>query len=584
MTVRTRRLAAGLLVATVLVVFFYYPVGALLAAAVAPEDAPLLSPIVGVLTDPFYVGALAGAFTDPLGIPTGVLAWARAGFPAISFGLFGRTVTIASLGTAASVALGLPVTYVLARYEFPGRDLATSLTVVPFVLPAILVAVGFTAAFGTHGTINTVLAALGLPTLDLAFTLQLVVLALAFYNAPLVTRFVLTAYETADYRTVAVARTLGAGRAKATWDVLVPQLVPAFGASVLLAFIFNFMAFPIVLALGGLELATVEVWLYALANQLKLTEAAGLAVVEAAVTLTLTYAYIRYERGQTAGSTGTPPPRRRVLGPPDPGRLAVAVITLVAFVAFVLPMASMIYASFRGAGGFTLDNYAFLAGQQFGAGRTKPATAIANSLLFAVGAVLVALPVGTVVALVTEREGRGRGVLGAVLMAPLAISGVIVGLGLLRSLVFGVDLFGAHITITGPLAIVAAHAVGGYPFVARTVAPALARVDDRTLEVARTLGASSERAFRDVALPVILPALVAGAAFAFAISIGEFDATIILAQSPASYTMPIAVEHYLGNRSTGPDLGPATAMGTVLLVVSAASFLVVERLGGRVDL
>ncbi|GGL46180.1 ABC transporter permease [Halocalculus aciditolerans] len=584
MKARTWRLAVGLPIAAALVVFFYYPVGALLASAVAPEDGPLLAPVVGVLTDPFYVGALAGAFADPLGVPAGLRAWANAGFPPVAFGIFGRTVTIATLGTLASVALGLPIAYVLARYEFPGRDVATSLTVVPFVLPAILVAVGFTASFGTHGTINALLAAAGLPTLDLAFTLPLVVLALAFYNAPLITRFVLAAYETADYRTVAVARTLGANRRRAALDALLPQLAPAFGASVLLAFIFNFMAFPIVLALGGLRLATVEVWLYALANNLKLTEAAGLAVVEAVVTLSLTYVYIRYERGQSAGSAGSPPPRRRVLGRPDRGRLAVGVVAVAALVMFVLPMASMVYASVRGAGGFTLSNYAFLASQTAGPGRTDPATAVVNSLLFAVGAAAVALPAGTAVALVTEREGRGRGVLGAVLMAPLAVSGVIVGLGLLRTLVFGVDVAGSRVVVAGPLAIVLAHAVGGYPFVARTVAPAIARVDDRTLEVARTLGAGRMRAFRDVALPVVLPALVAGAAFAFAISIGEFDATIILTQDPGSYTMPIAVEQYLGNRSTGPDLGPATAMGTVLLVVSAASFLVVERLGGRIEL
>ena len=45
--------------------------------------------------------------------------------------------------------------------------------------------------------------------------------------------------------------------------------------------------------------------------------------------------------------------------------------------------------------------------------------------------------------------------------------------------------------------------------------------------------------------------------------------------------MPVALERYIGNRSLGPSLGPATAMGTVLLCVTAASFLVIERLGGR---
>jgi len=72
--------------------------------------------------------------------------------------------------------------------------------------------------------------------------------------------------------------------------------------------------------------------------------------------------------------------------------------------------------------------------------------------------------------------------------------------------------------------------------------------------------------------------IVAGAAFAFAISIGEFSSTVILASGSEAYTMPVAVERYLGRRS-----GPAIAMGTVLLGVTAASFVVVDRVGGRFE-
>jgi thiamine transport system permease protein len=105
----------------------------------------------------------------------------------------------------------------------------------------------------------------------------------------------------------------------------------------------------------------------------------------------------------------------------------------------------------------------------------------------------------------------------------------------------------------------------------------LGTVDRRTVESARALGATRFRALLDVELPLVAAGVVAGAAFAFAISIGEFDSTVILATGSTSYTMPVAVERYLGNRT----LGPATAMGTVLLVVTAVSFVVVDRLGGR---
>jgi thiamine transport system permease protein len=183
---------------------------------------------------------------------------------------------------------------------------------------------------------------------------------------------------------------------------------------------------------------------------------------------------------------------------------------------------------------------------------------------------------GVVVAVLSTREGRGRKAVDTLAMAPLAVSGIVVGLGLLRGLVFGVDLFGVEVTVTGAVAIVAAHAVAAYPFVTRNVAPLLRQLDPRLVESARSLGATRARALWDVELPLVAAGVVAGAAFAFAISVGEFDSTVILASGSGSYTMPVAVERYLGRR-----LGPATAMGSVLLLVTAASFVVIDRFGGR---
>lgn len=576
--------ARGAFLATccVLLVVFYYPVGTVLVTAFTHGGRPSLAPLWATLTDPFYFGALAGALTDPASVPGALVEWVEAGFPAVRTGLFGFTAYLALLGTAGAVVVGLPGAYVLARYEFRGRETIRSLTVVPFVLPAIMVAVGFTTMFGTNGVVNDLLGLVGL-SVDVAFGLPIVVAALTFYNAPLVTRFVVAAVETVDVRTVETARTLGAPRWRAVVDVVLPQAFPSFLASVLLVFIFDFMAFPIVLALGGLQYATVEVWIYSLASDFELAEAASLAVLEAAVTLGLTYIYLRAEHPGGSDTAAASVPRVPLIGPPSAGRLLACAYASVALVLYVGPLTSMVAESLTRAGSVSTANYAFLLAQQLGSGGARPTVAVSNSLLFAVGAVALAVPMGVSIAVVTGSGGRVRRLAGALLMAPLAVSGVVTGIGLLQGLVFGIDLFGYHLAITGPVAIVAAHAVGGYPFVVRNVAPLLARVEDDLVAAARTLGAGPTRAFRDVTLPLVAPGVVAGAAFAFAISIGEFNATIVLARDGASYTMPIALERYLSNPSVGPYLGPAAAMGTVLLVVTAASFVVVERLGGRWD-
>jgi thiamine transport system permease protein len=537
----------GLATAALLVVMLYYPVASVLAEAVLVDGRPSPAPLRTVATDPFIHGR------------------------------FAFTIYQAALSTLLSLALGLPGAYLLARYEFPGRRALRSLTLVPFVLPSIMVAVGFAAMFGSTGPLNRSLSAVGLPTLDLMFTLKIIVLAHAFYNAPLVARIVAAAWAQVDARTVETARSLGAPPRRAFRDVVVPQLAPAVLTSALLVFIFTFMSFPIVLALGGLELATVEVWLYNWITRLRLQEAAALAVLEAVVTLGLTYAYLHYETARAAAREATRRPRRRLGATAWPERLAIGAYGVVLAVVFVGPITSMLATSVTDVGGeFTLRYYEFLLARRDVVVGTEPDVAIRNSLGFAVATLAVAVPMGVVVALATARDTAAARLLGTLAMVPFAVSGVVVGFGLLQTVVFGVEVAGRRVQVTGAVAIIAAHAVGAYPFVVRTVAPALSSMDDRVVESARALGASRTRALLDVELPLAAPAVAAGAAFAFAISIGEFNATVVLVEGSDAYTMPVAVERYLSDRT----LGPATAMGSVLLVVTAVSFVVIERVGG----
>ena len=541
--------------AAVLIVVFYFPVATVFVEAVVVDGAITAAPVVGVLTSEFYLVEI-----------------------------FGFTAYQALLSTVASVALGLPGAWILARFEFPGRGVVRSLTILPFVMPSIMVAIGFVATFGRNGTLNAVLRAVGLPTVELLFTLPAIVIAHAFYNAPLVARVTTAAWESVDASAVETARSLGASPTRAFYDVVVPQLLPAVAIGATLTFVFTFASFPIVLALGGFQLATVEVFIFSRIRNLAYSEAAALAAVETVISLGLTYLYLRYEGRQRGDGQGADTQPRRSVWPASwtPGAVGVRAIVagygVVVLAVFVVPIASMVLTSVTDGGGLTLDHYRFLLERQrTGASyQVRPLPAVWNSLLFGAGTLLVAVPMGVVLAVLTTRSFRGRAAIDALTMAPLAVSGIVVGLGLLRGLVFGVEVLGTRLQVTGAIAIVAAHAVGAYPFVTRSVAPLLGNLDPRLVESARSLGATRVRALVDVELPLVAAGVVAGAAFAFAISIGEFDSTVVLAEGSASYTMPVAVERYLGRR-----LGPATAMGCLLLAVTSLSFVVIDRFGDR---
>ncbi len=379
-----------------LAVVFYYPVGSVLASAVSDAGRFTTAPLAAVLGDPFY------------------------------HDLFAFTAYQALLSTVASVVVGLPGAYLLARFEFPGRRFLRSVTILPFVLPSIMVAVGFLAMFGRTGLVNDVLTVVGLGPVELTFTLEIIVLAHAFYNAPLVTRLVTAAWESVDPARVETARTLGATPLRAFRDVTLPQLLPALLTASVLTFIFTFMSFPIVLALGGLELATVEVWLFARVQRLDLAEAATLGAIETALSLGLIYVYLRFEaaqlnaRGESRGRARTPlfAGWRSLV---DPKRVALFAYAGAALVLFVGPLVSLVVESVTTPdGAVTLRYYEFLLAQQAStaAGTTRPLPAITNSLLFGVGALLLALPMGVVVSVVATRERRGSRLWEALLTAP----------------------------------------------------------------------------------------------------------------------------------------------------------------------
>jgi thiamine transport system permease protein len=120
-----------------------------------------------------------------------------------------------------------------------------------------------------------------------------------------------------------------------------------------------------------------------------------------------------------------------------------------------------------------------------------------------------------------------------------------------------------------------AQALVGIPFVIRTVVPVLRAIEDDLRDAAAVLGASPFQVWKEVDLPIVFRALAVAAAFAFAISLGEFGATAFLVRADRP-TVPVAIYELLGR--PGPlELGQALALSTILMGVTAAVVLLVDR-------
>ena len=138
-----------------------------------------------------------------------------------------------AIAQALILFFGTPTAYLLATRRFPGRPLAVVLVELPLVLPPAVAGIGLLAAFGRLGLLGGTLAGLGV---RLGLTQAAVVIAVAYVSSPLYIRQAVAAFEAVDQDLVAAARTLGAGRARTFFRVVLPLAQRGLAAGEALAF------------------------------------------------------------------------------------------------------------------------------------------------------------------------------------------------------------------------------------------------------------------------------------------------------------------------------------------------------------
>ncbi|WP_338673215.1 iron ABC transporter permease [Streptomyces sp. SCSIO 30461] len=479
------------------------------------------------------------------------------------------TLWQALASTALTLLLALPAAYVFARFAFPGKQLLRAVVTVPFVLPTVVVGTAFLALLGRGGLLDELWG------IRLDTTVWAILLAHVFFNYAVVVRTVGGLWSQLDPRQEEAARVLGAGRFAAWRSVTLPALTPAVAAAALMVFLFTFTSFGIVQILGGPAYSTVEVEIYRqTADRLDLPTAAVLTLIQfAAVGAILAVHAWTVRRRESALKLVDPaltahPPRGAGQWALFAGVLSTIGLLILA------PLAVLVERSLDGPGGHGFAFYEALKSAEASGGTflVPPIEAVWSSLRYALAATAIALLIGGLAAAaLTRRAGRLVRGFDALLMLPLGVSAVTVGFGFLITLDEPpLDLRATWILV--PLA----QALVGVPFVVRTMLPVLRAVDVRLREAAAVLGASPLRAWREVDLPLVRRALLVAAGFAFAVSLGEFGATVFIAR-PDNPTLPVAVARLLG-RPGELNYGQAMALSTILMLVCAAALLLLERI------
>lgn len=432
---------------------------------------------------------------------------------------FGYGLSQAGASTLLALTLGLPGAYLMALRRFPGKRILAALSSVPFCVPPLIVAIAFVLYYGRNGWFNALLMRLfGLETPPVTFLYSFagIVLTHGFYNFPLVLRMVGDAWSTTPESHEEAASLLGATRLRVFLTVTLPSIAPSIGAAVSLVFLLCFFSFVIVLLFGGPGVATPEVELYRAARfEFDRPLASAFALAETMVALVVLWLYAIFEKRASIVRLDSARPRKTKPIGTAPGMVLALLYGACILVFFLGPLASIVGESLavrnraHGAGTFGLGNYIDLF-----QGGGFPAI-MGNSIWLGLASASLASAAGFLFAL---GLGNHRSpLLSRVLpMLPLAVSGIVLSYGWSRILGGG-----------STLAVVSVQAVSSYPFILRAIQGSIGVSNERYAEAAQTLGSSRLGAILRIQMPLALPSLLSGFAFAFAISAGDANALII---------------------------------------------------------
>jgi thiamine transport system permease protein len=490
------------------------------------------------------------------------------------------TINQAFISTLLSLLIAIPGSYLLVNYQVKGRKLILAICTIPFVLPAILVILGFVTFYGNNGFLNVLLMNifnLENPPLKILYSYKAIIIAHAFYNFPIILVLVTTYWENLDYKIELSSYVFGASKLQTFFNITLPRLIVSIISSSLLVFLFCFTSFSIILVLGGgPKYTTMEVEIYRRARiSMDLNSASSYAIISILFCIVILILYNIFQRKASLKENINKSLYQKQKKPISKIGKILAFIYIVFVFLFVLsPIISIIIKSFLASNTrsdnsvFTLKWYKQLFGLASTTGVMKSSfSSVINSLKIAFIVSILSTPMALSLAIASKRDKSTTSLLIELLsMLPLAVSSVIIGLGYY--------LISAKLNNPeGLILVILAHLVIVLPFNIRAITPEIRKLPTSLSASAMTLGATPFKAFLTVEVPLLKSALISGAIFAFAISMGEVNATLILASSSIT-TIPVTMYRLIGSY----NFGGACALGTILIFVCTIVFLSSEYL------
>lgn len=482
-----------------------------------------------------------------------------------------NSLVAGALATVCATVLAVPLAFCLARVNVPGRSVLLTLASLPLGLPSFVAAYALVLLFGHAGVVTTALRDIGLP-IGPIYGMPGVVIVFALTLYPYVLMPTIAGFKAIDISVEEAARNLGGSRFYVFRTVLLPVVMPAVMAGALLVFIETLENFGVPSVLGeDRPFLAVDIFkLFAGEADSNPAAAGALSVLLIAGTSVVLLIQRRYlsKRRFTTNARSAPP----LLPLSRGGSIAAAAYSWGMVLVSLLPFAAVLLISFLKFRGpvmhweASIGNYIELL-----AGSYRP---LYNTLILATVTAFVATVIGAPIGYVVARHrGRLTAVLDMVGMVPFAVSGTVLGIGLI--LAFNTKPL---VLTGGGLILVIAYVVRKLPFSIRSSSAIVHQIEPSLEEASINLGVSPLRTFATLTVPLMMSGLVGSVILVWITVASELSSTIVLYTSNWS-TMTVRMFQFL--EGTAP--GAATAAAAVLILFTAVPLLLVNRRLRRQD-
>ena len=512
----------------------------------------LLYPLLNVLTGSIGSGGRNGWVT-------------LAGDPKY-FAAIVNTIVLGVAVTLTTTLIGVPLAYFTARFDFPGKGIVAVLPLITLVIPEVIAAQTWLMMLGNNGFITRWLGGHGIDMPSFyGWPGLITVMTFTYYTYIYIGT--LAAIRGFDVQLEEAAQSLGTSPARSRLNVMLPVVLPSVLASALLVF---------TLVVGNFATATIlgsrVPLLSVLTYQAAVAEGGSDPVMQStlatvSIALVMIVLFVQrwiVSRGRHEVTQGRGARAEKLRGLPG---LFIGLAAGLLVIVSLLPLGSIVI------GAFTVSRGPVMRWGEWTTAHVERLVKIApdpviNTLLYSAAATVIGITFSAIVSyLIVKKRNILTPALDYLTALPLALSGTIIGIGLIMSFNTG------FLPLTGTASIIVlAYVVRRLPFGIRNSSSTLYNIPNSIEEASISLGVPPVSTFFKVVLPLMLPAVAAAAVLTWTTTVAELSASIIV-YSGGRETMPIQIYKLIDSNL----MAQASAYGLVLVAVILIPIIVATR-------